>query len=397
MKVNIFIDPVDNRVTGYNLIVTDLNTDSPCNKIIDMDDTQIADLHNKVGTYYEDGQFVVKPDAVNAELLAIREKEAEVEAYHDLISREQQDYFEGLVAGTDAAVLAENVKTNRQNYSNAKNELENMRAAYEAKRQKATNDVFEQEQEKIDYPYYVSAMLLIKDENEYIQEWLDSAFQTGFEHIYIYDNMSEVPVSEYLAASPYLDKITFVRWESTGNTQQDACNDFLLKYGHETRWIIPYDVDEFIQINDSGKTLREYLQESESYGYVHCQWRHFNADGHVTKPEGKVVSNFTKQADWYDWPSSGKKFVQTYRCAGFSGYNPVLKSGTVYLDDEADNTGYFQLNHYFTKSLEEWTEKMHRGSCSPRVLRHYRLFFTLNPDMENLDTGKDYIQPYIGE
>jgi hypothetical protein len=40
-----------------------------------------------------------------------------------------------------------------------------------------------------------------------------------------------------------------------------------------------------------------------------------------------------------------------------------------------------KLKHYYTRSLEEWVEKINRGSCSPSALRRYEDFFLYNPDL----------------
>lgn len=40
------------------------------------------------------------------------------------------------------------------------------------------------------------------------------------------------------------------------------------------------------------------------------------------------------------------------------------------------------IDHYFTRSHEEWLEKAERGSCDPRCQRKYDEFYYFNPDME---------------
>ena len=41
-----------------------------------------------------------------------------------------------------------------------------------------------------------SICLIIKDENEYINEWLEWHIRIGFEHFFIYDNESKVPIQK---------------------------------------------------------------------------------------------------------------------------------------------------------------------------------------------------------
>jgi hypothetical protein len=42
--------------------------------------------------------------------------------------------------------------------------------------------------------FNTSICLIIKDENEYINEWLDWHIKIGFEHFYIYDNGSKITI-----------------------------------------------------------------------------------------------------------------------------------------------------------------------------------------------------------
>ena len=45
------------------------------------------------------------------------------------------------------------------------------------------------------------------------------------------------------------------------------------------------------------------------------------------------------------------------------------------------------IKHYFTKSLQEWLEKMERGCADNLYCRRYDMFFEINPDL------KDYYDP----
>ena len=80
----------------------------------------------------------------------------------------------------------------------------------------------------------------------------------------------------------------------------------------------------------------------------------------------------------------------------FRSYVPIARiaeSKTLDYEDEIV-TDYFRLNHYYTKSYEEWVNKIKRGSSNPNFSRKYSEFFELNPDMEYLNTGEDFMQSY---
>ena len=47
----------------------------------------------------------------------------------------------------------------------------------------------------IKFKYNTSICLICKDENPYINEWLEYHIGIGINHFYIYDNMSTVPIT----------------------------------------------------------------------------------------------------------------------------------------------------------------------------------------------------------
>ena len=61
---------------------------------------------------------------------------------------------------------------------------------------------------------------------------------------------------------------------------------------------------------------------------------------------------------------------------------------------------YIWVNHYVTRSFEEWFEKIKRGTCDPNFKRKFNLYFLYNPELNYLKEDKDIqkflntIQPY---
>ncbi|NBH99187.1 hypothetical protein E5357_14455 [Hominisplanchenecus murintestinalis] len=91
-----------------------------------------------------------------------------------------------------------------------------------------------------------------------------------------------------------------------------------------------------------------------------------------------------------------KNFIQVNRIDAFemhyAYYDPekhqVWKNGE-------HNKDLFVIDHYYTKSWEEWKRKiMERGGADPNYHKALREFFVYNPDMIHLDTGEDAVQAY---
>ena len=57
----------------------------------------------------------------------------------------------------------------------------------------------EEEKKDIAYKYFLSMVTVIRDENDYIEEWIRYHIEElGFEHFYLYDNESSIPAKRYL-------------------------------------------------------------------------------------------------------------------------------------------------------------------------------------------------------
>ncbi|MCL2798226.1 MAG: hypothetical protein FWD58_09280, partial [Firmicutes bacterium] len=52
------------------------------------------------------------------------------------------------------------------------------------------------------------------------------------------------------------------------------------------------------------------------------------------------------------------------------------------------------VDHYYTKSHEEWMEKISRGACDPNYIRRYDEFFQFNPDLAQYRVLDAPVQEY---
>lgn len=256
------------------------------------------------------------------------------------------------------------------------------------------------EEPDIDYPYYLSVVSVIRDENEYLEEWIRYHIEEmGVDHFYIYDNESKVPILQYLKERNfgYLNRCTIIRYPTTEWVQQDSHNDFLRRYKDHTKWMISMDPDEYIVLKDNRLTLKKFLEKHKDYAKIFCPWKFYNANGQVHKTEGTDFQRFTNAINYREDSSDAKAFSQTHYIVEFRSHTACLEVNVPIATSKSCpeiTIDAIQLNHYYTRSYEEWMEKMKRGSCHPGCLKRYSEFFILNPDMKDLDNGFDIIQKY---
>ena len=393
--VQLIVDEVTGRLLGFNTIIPVITKD-----LILIEDEEFNKLqkeHDFQKLYYEDGKVIEKEEN-DAAYEEIKELEQQELNYREKVAKEQKVFMDCVLDGKSMEEAATIVRANRQQLEEIEERKKEYWSGYEYKRQKKVVARFEKEEEELSNKYFLSIVTAVRDENDYIEEWLDYHIETmGVEHFYIYDNESVVSVREYLESIQYqyLDKLTIIKWKTSGHTQQDTCNDWLQNYGQETQWFICMDVDEFIHIKEQNKTLKEFLEENAAYSSVKCLWKHFTANGQEEKTPLPVRERFTVETDWGEEKHGGKFFAQSNRISHFVSYVPQVRLNSRHLEHDSEKvTGFYQLNHYITKSYEEWLEKIARGSVNPAYMRKYQEFFEINPDMQYLNTGENTMQKY---
>jgi hypothetical protein len=221
----------------------------------------------------------------------------------------------------------------------------------------------------------ISICLLTKNENKYLKEWVQHHIDIGVDHFYIYDNNDDN--SAQYEVLKYFDKqyFTFIHWHSfIKHMQIEAYNDCLNRFGNQNEWIAFIDTDEFINCNN----IRESLEQYRQYDYIRIPWVMYNANGHVYYTNEPIRKRFTQTCQNYS--STGptdyyKSIVQPSKIIEMVVHDAIsFNNNTVVVDN-------IKLDHYYTRSLEEWVEKITRGTCSPYASRRYEEFFVYNPDL----------------
>lgn len=240
--------------------------------------------------------------------------------------------------------------------------------------------------------FNAAVCLLIKDENEYINEWLSWHSGIGFQHFYIYDNGSKVPIEESVEER-YKPYCTFIDFSGEHeNTQLECYADALEKYGGDVKWLAFIDTDEFIRPM-TGEDINSFLARFEDHDGLYVRWVVYNANSLWEKDSRPQRERFTRVSGHRPKKPFGKSIVRPEKVKCMGTHFPT---GVLGQYDMMDGSGRYMktafaefspddkivIDHYFTRSYEEWQEKAARGSCDPRCDRKYDEFFLFNPEME---------------
>ena len=92
--------------------------------------------------------------------------------------------------------------------------------------------------------------LLIKNENQYLCEHIRNNMLAGVDFFFIYDNMSDVPVVDFLTSTDaaLLNYCSIERYNSCGRVLQlDCYNDFISKHATSDDYVAFVDTDELFE------------------------------------------------------------------------------------------------------------------------------------------------------
>lgn len=406
MSIILFTNKKNNRIIGYNKVVKWNDRVDPDVIIYDETKTtieQIEDGIQKGSIFYINGEIVESdPDTGKTK----EEKELESISSELLTlstsgKNEYEDFMKDLIetASFDTAISNAKKKKNRREELSKRNDV------LREKIQKAEEKAYQKQLKKsipTSYKYFLSGITTVRDEDNYLVEWLCYHIEEmGFDHFYIYDNESKCPVEKLLEDFPYPEKITVIEWPTTHNLQRDTNNHFLMNFRNESKWIINFDPDEYVVLADDLTESLATILENTSQPCVMCKWRHFGASGREKKEDGTDMERFseevTSEVEKYLNPRGymGKQFIQSAKVAYYNDHYSVLRKGfRDEMPEDMCRDDLFRLNHYITRSYEEWVDKINRGSITKNHSRRYQDFFVINPNMQYLNTGENHKQSY---
>jgi hypothetical protein len=203
----------------------------------------------------------------------------------------------------------------------------------------------------------VALTCIAKNEDKYIDEWIQYHLYLGFDKVFIYENDWRANINSPL--------VTTIPFDGIG-MQETAYNDFLMNYGSEYDWVAFFDVDEFLVLKRHDN-VKAFLENYKEYNGVAINWYLFGNNGHdEVSSDYSVLKRFTKRSTKMD--KHVKCIVKTdindlYSIHNFQKISVVnTKKNLVvgpFNNDTSDDIA--QINHYFTKSKNEWNIKKMRG------------------------------------
>lgn len=253
----------------------------------------------------------------------------------------------------------------------------------------------------------IAAVAMLKNEKNYIEEWIRFHVLVGIDEFIIYDNGSDDGTAEHIACLDLPVPVRVIDWRSftaSSLSQAQAYAHAVANYGADCRWMAFIDVDEFLFPLKSMK-LKEAMSQFEGQPGVSIPWHNFGFGGHQVQPSGSTLSSYTECASF---PPNSRQFsllryktiadpaqilfaaphTPSYRGDVDGAYNDRGQRVARWAMRRADfvSSEVLRINHYFTKSKQELHNKLSKGRVTEdgevnygvynRRLRHYDMNVT---------------------
>ncbi len=236
--------------------------------------------------------------------------------------------------------------------------------------------------------YELAICAIFKNEALYIKEWIDYHHLMGVQKFFLFNHESTDNFLSVLA--PYMYKGLVECVDVYGECPQvPAYNACLEQHRMDVKWLAFIDVDEFI-VPTKDKNILDFLANFEDFPGVGINWVMFDSNGHITRPKGSVLENYTRCHGNYNDDTNHiiKSIVQPCKVVKMIIHHAIYANNKYAVTEQkkeilgtwTKRLGEFEftekvsiekirINHYFSKSYEDLVVKIARGRADVKQKR----------------------------
>lgn len=221
-----------------------------------------------------------------------------------------------------------------------------------------------------------------KKENLYAREYVEHYKKYGVDKIFIYDNNEldgehfEDVIFDYINTK----FVEIINYRGLSSPQEIAYNDCREKNYKKYNWLVFYDMDEYIYLRNY-KNIKSFLnrRKFDKCQRIQLNWV-FHTDNNLIYYENKSLSERFTEREAIDRGKSigGPKGIKSIlrgninlkisdvhilnknltSCDGFGNIKEIHSIAT-----NISDLKYYYIDHYYSKSTEEFINKIMRGSA----------------------------------
>ena len=221
---------------------------------------------------------------------------------------------------------------------------------------------------------------IVKNEGAGIFEWVLYHHLLGFDQIIVYENGSTDDTLSELRRAEALAPLQIIDWPLRPG-QNQAYNHAIETFGDAFDSFMMLDADEFL-LPIKHRGLKPLLQDLSTYPHVGIHWMMYGSNGHISRPRGLVLESYTGRAKTANFHIKSIVRPQIFEDKQSRFVNPHFMDHSNYVG--ADRQPYIwdprkngvggkadvilgadiaMINHYFTKSREDYEVKLKRANA----------------------------------
>ena len=237
-----------------------------------------------------------------------------------------------------------------------------------------------------------------KEENRYIREFVTYYEKLEVDKIFLYDNNDKGKEHFDTVIKDYIDKgfVEILDWRGIEKPHFKAINDCYLRHNKQYDWLIFYDIDEFIHL-ENYRSIKDFLNKKK---FDKCKKIYLNWVLHTdndliyynnlslferfpkVEKDAIINQNFSQKvksiirgniSNFLIANISHTTHIITNSVGACNGFGKEINLDKEFYLENSDSKLYY-IDHFYTKSLEEFVNKLKRGSAVNAQDEKYKLF-----------------------
>ena len=237
-----------------------------------------------------------------------------------------------------------------------------------------------------------------KNENRYIREFVEYYKKFGVDKIFLYDNNDPDKENFEEVIKDYIDNefVQIFNWRGIQKPHFKIINDCYLKFSKYYDWFIFYDFDEYIHLYNY-HNIKDFLNQKK---FNKCQKIYLNwvfhtnnnlmhyqnislfkrfpeieRDAIINKGYSQKVKSILRGniSNFIISKRDDTSHIITSSVNGCNGFGKKIDLGPETRMIKSD-AKYNYIDHFYTKSVDEFIDKIKRGSAVHSKSEEFRLF-----------------------
>ena len=243
-----------------------------------------------------------------------------------------------------------------------------------------------------------------RDESN-INEWIAHHFLLGFDTIFIFDHLSEIPIT---TGSQFGGKLMVHRVNITANNVKINFMKTASKIASRLNadWMLYLDADEYLLLNNV-TNVKKFLHIFKDADAIGINWLMFGSSNHKIQPKGLLTENFIMSDKKLN--KHVKTFVRPDRIKTVNPYNPhiyniinpnryIAATGNRMHSNVFNNVPIIftktvaYIAHYYVQSEEEYNRRKCRPMDNGTGPRQKDINFNIHNEVMNNQLQNKYSQ-----